>query len=393
MNAILEIQKHLKGDRAIWLISFILGVFSLLAVYSAAGSEAHSNYAGNTEFPLIKQLLFITLGFVVMYVCYSFDYMRYSKLAPLLLAVSVILLLYTMKYGGTINQAKRWLVIPLINVSVQVSDIAKFSLILFMARALSMRQDVIKSFKQALVPIIIPVGFVCFLILPSGLSTGVLLFVTCLIMMFVGRVSMKYISIMILAGLIGFLIVWSLGQSFPELFPRVTTWGNRYLLHASEDGGYQVVLSKIAIAEGGIFGEGPGNSFQRNYLPYCYADFIYAIICEEYGLIGGIITLMLYLWLLVRCIGIVTRCPKTFGAILAMGLCLNIVIQAFSHMAVVVGLVPPTGQTLPLISMGGTSILFTCMSLGIILSISRYVEDAQLEKVELTEIERNEGNR
>jgi cell division protein FtsW len=221
---------------------------------------------------------------------------------------------------------------------------------------------------------------------PADLSTAALLFLTCLLMMFIGRVSMKYIMLLFLVGAIGMMVIIFIGTVFPDMI-RLTTWTSRINEFLYTDGGYQIEQSKIAIANGGWIGVGPGNSFQRNYLPYPYADFIYSIICEEYGVVGGLFILGLYLWLLVRCIGIVTRCPKAFGAILAMGLCLNLVIQAFANIAVSVHLLPVTGLTLPLVSMGGTSILFTCMSLGIILSVSRYVEEAKEFKLELSEIE------
>ncbi|MEL6124183.1 MAG: putative peptidoglycan glycosyltransferase FtsW, partial [Bacteroidota bacterium] len=382
--------QHLKGDRAIWVITVVLGLFSILAVYSAAGSEAFKNRGGNTEYYLVQQIVFITLGFGLTYICYNLHYMQYSRFAPLLLAIAFPLLVYTIFFGTEINEARRWITIPWIDKTIQTSDVAKLALIIFIARSLSKRQDYIKDFRSAFLPIIFPVTIVCMLIVPADLSTAGLLFLTCLLMMFIGRVSMKYISLLLVVGIIGFLVVLALGQVFPEVV-RITTWETRISDFITGDG-YQVEQSKIAIANGGWIGVGPGNSFQRNYLPYSYADFIYSIICEEYGLIGGFIILGMYFWLLWRCIGIVTRCPKAFGAILAMGLCLNIVIQAFANIAVSVQLVPATGLTLPLVSMGGTSILFTCISLGIILSVSRYVEEAQLQKVALTEIEDRDAN-
>lgn len=389
MNIVAGIYQQLRGDRVIWMITIMLGLFSLLAVYSAAGSEAFKN-GGNTEFYLIKQLVFISAGFVMTYVCYNFHYMQYSKYAPILLAISIPLLLYTVFFGTEINEAKRWITIPWVGATFQTSDIAKLALIIFIARALSKRQDYIKDFKNTFIPLIIPITLVCMLIAPADLSTAALLFLTCLLMMFIGRVSMKYIGTLILVGVMGFLVVVAVGRSFPELV-RVSTWESRIDEFMLGEGD-QVMQSKIAIANGGFFGVGPGNSFQRNYLFGSYSDFIYSIICEEYGLIGGFVILGLYFWLLWRCIGLVTRCPKAFGAILALGLCLNIVVQAFANIAVSVQLVPATGLTLPLVSMGGTSILFTCISLGIILSVSRYVEEAQIQQLELSDIEERDAN-
>lgn len=390
MNAVSELKEHLKGDRAIWMITLILGVFSLLAVFSASGSAFFRNHVGNTEMALVRQLVFITMGFILTYVCYSLDYMKYARFAPMLLAIAIPLLAYTLFFTGSINDSRRWIQIPWMPFNLQTSDVARFALILFVARALSIRQDFIKDFKHTFVPVIIPVTLVCLLIFPANFSTAILLFITCLLMMFIGRVSMKYISILMLLGMVGFMGIWILGEQFPEII-RVATWDTR-ITEFMQGTGDQIIQSKIAIAEGGWFGVGPGESFQRNYLAYCYADFIYAIICEEYGLVGGLIVLGLYLLLLVRCIRLVTRCPKAFGAILAMGLCLNIVIQAFANIAVSVELVPVTGLTLPLVSMGGTSILFTCMSLGIILSVSRYIEEAQAAKIDLVAIEDRDAN-
>jgi cell division protein FtsW len=377
----------LKGDKIIWLIVTMLSIFSVLAVYSAVGSMAYKVRGGNTEFYLIQQIIFIALGMGVMYVAYSLHYMQYSRLAPILLIITIPLLVYTLGFGVEVNQARRWISIPWIDKTIQTSDFAKLALIIFMARSISKKQEIIKDLKSAFVPLIIPVMIVCGLIMPADFSTAGLLFITSLLMMVIGRVQMKYIFLLIFIGLVVFSIVVLIGSFFPD-FVRIETWISRFQeFFYNSDGGYQVQQSKIAIAEGGWFGVGPGNSIQRNYLPYPYADFIYAIICEEYGLIGGLVILVLYLVLLVRCTKIVTQSPKTFGAILAMGLCLNLVIQAFANIAVSVNLVPVTGLTLPLVSMGGTSLLFTCVSLGIILSVSRYVENAKLQQVELTQIE------
>ena len=241
------------------------------------------------------------------------------------------------------------------------------------------------------VPIIVPVVIICMLIAPADLSTAALLFATCLLMMFIGRVEMKYIGLLVLFGIVAIAILIIIGTLFPEVV-RLETWINRLNeFFGNADGGYQIQQAKIAIADGGLFGVGPGHSVQRNYLPYPYADFIYAIICEEYGLLGGFTIIFLYLLLFIRCIRIVTKSPKTFGAILAMGLCLSLVIQAFANIAVSLHLVPVTGLTLPLVSKGGTSMLFTCISLGIILSVSRYIEQASQEvgTVEIKPLDEN----
>lgn len=370
-----------------WLIVALLSLFSLLIVYSTSGSEAYKfNATHDTEYYLVRQLVFIGSGLMLMYTAYKLHYMVYAKLAPIMMVIAVPLLVYTALFGEKINDASRWIKIPILELSFQTSDFAKIALIMFVARSLAIRQDYIKSFKDAFLPIIAPVILFCALIAPSNLSTAALLFVTAFIMMFVGRISMKYVMLLTILGIGVFAGIFLIGQYFPEHF-RVDTWISRINDFLYSDGGYQIEQSKVAIANGGFLGVGPGNSNQRHFLPFAYADFIYAIICEEYGLIGGAVILFLYLWLLFRTISLVTRCPKTFGAMLAMGLMLNIVITAFANIAVSVQLVPATGLTLPMISMGGTSFLFTCLSFGIILSVSRYVEQAYEEKNQLEKME------
>ena len=375
MDKVVNIVHNLKGDKTIWFIVAMLGLCSILSVYSAIGSMAYMTRDGNTEYFLFQQTLFILLGLGFMFMAYRFNYMFYSKLAPILLVIAIPLLILTIAFGVEINSARRWLTIPFIDKTFQTSDLARLALIVYIARTVSLKQDVIKDFKSAFLPIIIPVVMVCLLIAPADLSTAMLLFATCVLMMIIGRVSLKYIGMMILIGIVGMILLIAIGNVFPEIV-RVETWMSRIneFLYNSE-GGWQIQQAKIAIANGEWFGLGPGGSMQRDYLPYPYADFIYAIICEEYGLIGAITIVALYLGLLQRCTVIVTKCSKTFGAVLAIGLCLNIVIQAFANLAVSVHLVPVTGLTLPIISMGGTSVVFTCIALGIILSVSRYVEE------------------
>ncbi len=366
-------------------------MFSILAVYSATGSAAFRTRGGDTEYYLIRQSVFVVTGLGLTYLCSRLHYMRYSNLAPLFLVIVIPLLIYTLFFGVSENEASRWISLPFVNATFQTSDFAKLVLIVFVARSLSIKQEFIKDFNSAFLPIIIPIAIVCGLIAPSDLSTAGLLFLTCLFMMFIGRVSLKYVGILLLVGLILFSFLVIIGSFFPEVV-RLETWItriNEWLYDT--DGGFQIQQSKIAISNGEFFGVGPGNSFQRNYLPTPYADFIYAIICEEYGLLGGLMVILLYLWMLIRCVKIVTKCPKSFGAILAMGLCLNIVIQAFANIAVSVHLVPVTGLTLPLVSMGGTSILFTCIAFGIILSVSRFAEQPRMHQLELEEIKEDEG--
>lgn len=385
MYRAIHIAKNLKGDRGIWVIVALLCLASVLAVYSSTGTIAFKYNGGHAEIYMIKHVVIAMVGLFLCYICYNTHYTVYSKIAPILFIVSIPLLLYTMFFGPEINDARRWINIPGIGLSFQTSDIATMGLIMYVARSISMKQEVIKDFKSAFLPLMMPVIIICGLIAPNNLSTAMLLFVTCMTLMFIGRVHLKYIGLLVVlgAGFLGGLIL--VGMVFPDAI-RVETWVSRFgEFFNNSDGGYQIQQAKIAIADGGWFGVGPGLSTQRNYLPYSYADFIYAIICEEYGLFGGLVIIFLFLLLFLKCTSIVTRSPETFGALLAMGLCLNIVIQAFANIAVSVNLVPVTGLTLPLVSKGGTSMLLTCISFGMILSVSRFIEQSagDVGKVEI----------
>ena len=312
-----------------------------------------------------------------MYGIHRIKYSYFSRVAQLALYVSIPLLLLTLLIGSNLNNATRWLVIPVINQSFQTSDLAKLSLIMYVARRLSISQDIIKDFKKAFVPIVIPIFAVCGLIFPANFSTAAVLFTVCLVLMFIGRISLKHIGATIGSGIVVIALAFLLAMSVPGLLPRIDTWIARIENFSSADSNsnYQAEQSKIAVATGGITGKGPGKSTQRNFLPHPYSDFIYAIVLEEYGLIGGITVLMLYLILLYRAVRIVVKSPKAFGALLAVGIAFMLVFQAMINMAVAVNLFPVTGQPLPMVSMGGTSIWFTCIAIGIILSVSRGVED------------------
>lgn len=361
----------------VWAILVLLGLFSILAVYSSTGTLAHRERGGNTEAYLFKHGIILMAGLVVTYFAHLLHYRRYMNWSPVLLPMAIILLIYTMILGPEINEARRWIVLPVIGLSFQTSDFAKLALIIYVARAISSKQDYIEDFKSAFLPIIVPVVFVCALIAPADLSTSIILFLACLLMMFVGRVALKYIGLLILTGGIVFVMLILLGRTFPDHI-RVTTWESRLQqFYSPEPGGadtYQIDQAKIALGNGGLTGVGPGNSTQRNYLPYAHADFIYAVICEEYGVIGGAVIIGLYLLLFFRVTRLITKSPKAFGAMVALGLSLVVVIQAFFHIGINVNLLPVTGLTLPLISMGGTSLLFTCIAFGIILSVSKYIE-------------------
>ncbi len=369
-----KLYTKLKGDHAIWMIVIVLALFSVLIVYSSTGHIAFKERGGNTEFYLIKHLLFIIGGLVLTTACYQMHYTRFLRISPLLLLVSIPLLVYTIAFGTDVNQARRWIELPFIEMTFQTSDFAKLALIIYVARAISSKQEYIKDFKSGFLPIVMPIIIICGLIAPADLSTAMLLFVTCLMMMIMGRVAIRDISWLLLMGVATFGFLIALGTMYPELI-RVETWISRMNQFLDNtDGGYQIQQAKIAIADGGLFGLGPGNSIQRNFLPAPYSDFIFAIIIEEYGLIGALTVISMYVLLFFRIVRIITNSPKAFGAMLVLGLGLIICIQALANIAVSVHLVPVTGLTLPMVSMGGTSIIFSSIAFGMILSVSRYIE-------------------
>jgi cell division protein FtsW len=369
-----RINAELRGDRGIWAIIVILSVFSLLTVYSSAGTLAYRYHGGNTEAFLFKHGIILLGGLLMTYLCSRLYYLTYSRAAPALLLLSLPILIYTLFYGVEINEARRWVELPLLGISFQTSDFARVALLIYIAREISSKQEYIKDFGSAFVPIIVPILIICGLIAPFDLSSAVLLFFTCMLVMFVGRVAIQYILLLLLLGLVVFSMLVFIGQTFPE-YVRIDTWASRIREFVMEpEGGYQVQQAKIAIANGEWLGRGPGNSIQRYYLPASYSDFIFAIICEEYGIFGGATIILLYAYLFFRITRLVTKSHKAFGAMLAMGLGISLVFQAYANIAVALNLLPVTGLTLPMISMGGTSIMFTCISFGIILSISKYVE-------------------
>ena len=359
-----HIKEGIKGDRFLWTIIILLSLCSLLAVYSASISLTKYN-SDNTLFFLFKHVPFILGGLVLAWIVSQVQYSEFSRLAPVLLIIAVILLVWAMFFG--VN-----------------------ALICYVARSISAKQDYIKSFKTAFVPIMLPVLVVCGLIAPSNFSTSALLFVCCIMMLFVGRVSIKYILILGLFGILMFAFLIFIGQFLPDSI-RVSTWISRIneFIYV-EEGGYQVQQAKIAIARGGLFGQGPGNSMLRNFIPYSYADFIYAIICEEWGiLLGGIGLIVIYLMLLGHCVSVVTKTPKAFGAMLTIGIGFNIVMQAFANMGVSLGVVPVTGLTLPFVSMGGTSLLFTSIAFGMIISVSKNINALKLEPDTHVDLDQN----
>lgn len=381
-----------KGDKVIWAIVILLTMISVLVVYSSVGSLAY-RMNKSTESYLFRQVGYICLGVLIIYFAHRVNYTIYSRVSSILFIISVPLLLYTLKYGSHINDASRWIRLPVINLTFQTSDLAKLALFMYMSRLLSRRQNVIKDFKKGFLPLIIPVAIICVLIAPANLSTALLIGGIALLLMFIGRVSMKHIMLVVGLAFIPLVFLVTVASHYynkedhvskdlPAVlsFGRVPTWISRvqnFMYADKEDASYQVQQAKIAIATGGLFGKGPGKSEERNFLPHPYSDFIYAIIIEEYGLVGGTVILLIYLLFLFRSIRLFRRCPYAFGAFLAVALSFTLVIQALVNMAVNVNLFPTTGVTLPLVSMGGSSLLFTCFSIGIILSVARNVEQAE----------------
>ncbi|MEX1132096.1 MAG: FtsW/RodA/SpoVE family cell cycle protein [Flavobacteriales bacterium] len=369
----------LRGDRVIWMTALFLGLISLIAVYSSISSLAFKREGGSTLHFLFKHGLMLVTGGVIMYYASKLKFGVYSKLSQLALPFVAGLLLLTLLLGSNINDASRWITIPIINQSFQTSDLAKVVLIVYLARVLSKQQDQEWTLRDVLVKLMVPVGVTCGLILPANFSTAALLFALCLIVMFIGQVPVKWLLSIVGLAIGSFILLIGVNEAFDlNVLPRVETWQKRIESFGAEDSdaNYQVEHAKIAIASGGFLPNGPGSGSSRNWLPHPYSDMIYAFIIEEYGsILGGLGLLLLYLILLFRAVRIAGRCEKPFGSLVAMGLCLMLVVQAMVNMAVAVNLVPVTGQPLPLVSMGGTSVWFTCLAIGIVLSVSRSLEE------------------
>jgi cell division protein FtsW len=379
-----RIYKYLHGDRPIWTMVLLLALWSILLVYSSVVTLAYKYHGGNAIFYVFKHALFVGTGFGLIYIIHRINYRYFSRIAQLLIWIVIPLLALTLLLGVNVNNASRWLTIPFINQSFQTSDLAKLALIMFVARTLAQKKDDLKDFSGTFVPMMGVVLLVIGLILPANLSTAVVLLATSLLLMFMAGVKVKHLLTLVPLAISAIAIIIILAKTSPDFFPRFETWNNRIENFISgegnSDGNYQTDQAKIAIATGGFMGKGPGNSTQRNFLPSSYSDFIYAIIVEEYGFLGGLVIILLYMALLYRSLRIVQQVKGSFAAYLVLGLSFSLVIQGMINMGVNVGLLPVTGQTLPLISNGGTSFWFTSISLGIILSVSRSIQEE--EKVE-----------
>jgi len=377
------LRKYFKGDAVIWAVIVLLSIFSLLIVYSATGSLAYKYQGGNTYYYMVNHATRLLIGIIIIYAVHLIPYKYFSRLSQLFLVISIPLLVFTLFFGTSLNQASRWLTLPGLGFTIQPSDLAKMALILYLARTLSQKQEKIEDYKESFLPALIPVLIVCALILPANLSTALMLFLVSVILMFIGRIRMKYllafggIAAAVLAVFITIVMTRDMGG-------RVGTWKHRIESYVSGDkeDNYQVSQAKIAIVRGGFVQLRPGKSIQRNLLPHPYSDFIFAIIIEEYGLAGAMVIIALYMYLLFRAAVLVRKSSRTFPAFVAIGLAMLITFQAMINMAVAVNLIPVTGQPLPIISWGGSSMLSTCLCLGIILSVSRGIKEQNAANTE-----------
>ena len=368
------IFKHIKGDRTIWALVAILALFSFMPVYSASANLV-SIVGGSTLGYLVKHVVLLIMGFAIIYAVHKIPYRYFSGGSVLLLPVVFFLLIYTLAQGTTIGgaYASRWIRIPFIGVGFQTSTLAGLVLMVYTARYLAKNKDLKIIFKESLIQLWVPVALILMLILPANFSTTAIIFSMILIVAFIGGYPLKYIGYILGAGFVVLALFILIAKAFPDAMPnRVNTWGNRIENFSNSDGqeAYQVEKAKIAIATGGILGKGPGKSIQKNFLPQSSSDFIYAIIVEEYGLVGAALIVFVYFLLLFRIFIIVKKATTIFGTLLVVGVGLPIIFQAGINMAVATNLFPVTGQTLPLISSGGTSIWMTCFALGMILSVS-----------------------
>ena len=377
------IRGRLEGDKVIWMIALILSVWSLLSVYSAISSLAYKANGDSLRF-LMKQGGLLVMGLGIMYAVHKVHYKYFARLANVVLVFAVLALVITLVFGADINEARRWIKVPFIGLTLQTSDFAKLALVLWLAKELHVRRERLNDFKGEVIPMLIRIGLVCGLILPADFSTAALLGVVALGMLFVGGVPFRgMFSILGLLIAFGFTI-YGVSKAAPNLIPRSETWVNRIEQfagfhntndaqinnHSEED--YQIDLAQVAINRGGLLPSGPGSGTSRNFLPHPYSDMIYAFVIEEWGaVLGGFGLALLYFILLFRSIQAARKCDRPFGSYLAMGLSLLITVQALINMGVAVRLFPTTGQPLPLVSYGGTSLIFTCLSIGMILAVSR----------------------
>lgn len=374
---------YIKGDRYVWGVAILLSLVSIVLVYSSSSHLAFAYKQGDTISFLIKHIVHLGIGFSIMWMLSRVPFKYFYNSSILFFGIAVILICWAISGGETISgaNASRW--IRIAGFTFQPSELAKLSLFVLLARNLVHYKDKLHSFKQSFIPILGPVILICVLILPSNFSTSAIIFMISFLIMFIGRFSMKWLGVMLIIGVGSIALFYIVVTNFPNISNRVATWNARIECYFDEDcKSYQVDHAKMAIARGGIWGQGPGKSVQKYFLPQSSSDFIYAVIVEEYGRIGGLFVIILYLLLLVRVIRIAGKSDDEFAVLMAIGLGFSIISQAFINMAVAVNLLPVTGQTLPLISAGGSSVWMTCASLGLILSVSNSSQP-QLKNMEV----------
>ncbi|MFL1013048.1 FtsW/RodA/SpoVE family cell cycle protein [Flavisericum labens] len=376
-----NVLKNIKGDRLIWAIVALLAILSFLPVYSAASNLAYKGGGSNTFAFFVKHFVHLVLGFFIMYGVHKIPYRYFKGLSLIMIPIVLVLLGITMLQGTTIEgaNASRWIQIPFVGMSFQTSTLAAVVLMVYVARYMSKIKDATITFKSSILPLWLPVFLVLILILPANFSTAAIMFLMVLMLVFLGGYPIRYLAVIVGSGILVLTLFVLVAKAFPEAMPnRIDTWMGRIESFSNPEdteADYQIEKAKIAIATGGIQGVGPGKSLQKNFLPQSSSDFIFAIIIEEYGLIGGFIIMALYLWLLFRIVIVAQKADTIFGKLLVLGVGLPIVFQALINMAVAVELFPVTGQTLPLISSGGTSIWMTCLAIGVILSVSAKREE------------------
>ena len=386
MNELLAgIRERLEGDRVLWGIALVLTLASMVTVYSAISVLAFKADGNSAKF-LFKQIGLLAGGWVVMFGVHRVHFKYFGKLANALFVLAIAALVFTLLFGTDINDARRWIKIPFIGLTVQTSDFAKLALVVWVARQLQVRASVIEDVWQGLFPILAGIGAICLLILPSDFSTAAMLGAICVTMLFVGGLPWKHMFRIVGLAFVGLVALYGLGKAAPDALPRFGTWANRmesFVGFATGQNGtaseedYQIELAQIAIYKGGLLPQGPASGTSRNFLPHPYSDMIFAFIIEEWGAImGGLGLVLLYLALLFRASRTAIKCESAFGRNLVLGLGLMITVQALVNMGVSVRLFPTTGQPLPLVSYGGTSLLFTCLSLGMMLAVTRVVQQS-----------------
>lgn len=376
------IFQHIKGDKTIWAIVAVLAIFSFMPVYSASTNLVYVVGSGSTLGYLIKHMVLLIMGFAIIYGVHKIPYRYFSGGSVLMLPIVIVLLVFTLAQGTTIGgaNASRWIRIPFVGIGFQTSTLAGLVLMVYVARYLAKNKEKQIKFKESLLQLWLPVAAVLILILPANFSTTAIIFVMILMVTFIGGYPIKYIGFIIGAGVLALAFFVLVAKAFPNAMPnRVQTWQSRIESFSNDDAkeAYQVEKAKIAIATGGPVGLGPGKSVQKNFLPQSSSDFIFAIIIEEYGLLGGILIVSIYFLLFFRIFVVVKKTTTIFGTLLVIGVGFPIIFQATINMAVATNLFPVTGQTLPLISSGGTSIWMTCFALGMILSVSASKEETE----------------